>query len=302
MPPEAESNNDPRGDSNGDSPIFVERKLGQSPRRWLAVLAAAVAVGGLCWHASLPVPLGPAQGTALEGQIPTAAAASRKTIRLGTFNIHGCRGPDERRDPDRVAACLEGLDFVALQEVHGPRAWEKIDQAGDLGQRLAMAWLFAPTSRAWYHLDSGNGLLSRLPVTGWQRIPLAGRRDQGYRNVVLLDLVHAGRTIHVLLTHVMTPKDEQQEQLRAVIDLYLALAEPAVLLGDLNCNAQNPQLRRLLATKGVLDPVGQVLGPSASARIDWIIARGLRCVDAGIRENDASDHPLVWAELEQALD
>ena len=32
--------------------------------------------------------------------------------------------------------------------------------------------------------------------------------------------------------------------------------------------------------------------------VDWIIARGLRFADCGSVKNDASDHPLVWAELE----
>ena len=95
---------------------------------------------------------------------------------------------------DRVAECLKGLDFVALQEVHGPRPWQRLDQAGELGQRLGLAWLFAPNTRDWYCLDSGNGLLSGLPVEFWQRIPLADYGGRGFRNAVLVGLQHQDRT------------------------------------------------------------------------------------------------------------
>lgn len=59
----------------------------------------------------------------------------------------------------------------------------------------------------------------------------------------------------------------------------------------------------MLQTPGITDPVGRFLGPErierqAPGRIDWIFARGFRCVDAGIVDNGASGHPMVWAELE----
>jgi endonuclease/exonuclease/phosphatase family metal-dependent hydrolase len=265
----------------------------------------------LTWRASLPAPLGPAQGTTLVGQtrglsrfssaengtVPFATTAAT-TLRIGTFNIHGCKGADGCRDLGRVADCLRGLDFVALNEVHGPRLWQNLDQAGQLGQRLGMAWLFAPNTRTWYHLDSGNGLLSTLPVAAWQRIPLAQSGGRGYRNAVLATLCCGDCTVRVLATHITRHDGDRQEQLRAVIDLYLALAEPAILLGDLNSAADDPQIRHLLAAPGVADCVGERLAQARNSRIDWIFARGLRPLKAGIQDSDASDHPMVWAELQ----
>ena len=103
----------------------------------------------------------------------------------------------------------------------------------------------------------------------------------------------------MLLTHVTRGDDrDRQTQLRTVIALFRALAEPAILLGDMNSQADDPQIRALLDTPGVVDPVGEVLGSEAPSRIDWIITRGLRCLDAGVVETEASDHPLVWAEVE----
>jgi len=261
-----------------------------------------VALGGMAWRASVPAPLGPAQGTRIEGETTRRpATASSRSFRIATFNIHGCKGADGERDVDRVARCLESekLDFVALNEVRGPRLWQDVDQAGRLGQELGLAWLFAPNTRCWHHLDSGNGLLSALPVEFWQRIPLAPRAGRGYRNAALVGLRQGDRTIRVLLTHVTRHDEASREaELREVINLFQSLAEPAILLGDLNSDADDPQMRRLLNSPGVSDPVGQVLGAKTPRRIDWIVARGLRCTDAGIRDDGASDHPLIWAELE----
>ena len=181
--------------------------------------------------------------------------------------------------------------------------FEKQDQAELLGRRLDMAWLFAPSMRQWYFMESGNGLLSKMPVDSWKRIPLVREVDYSYRNAVQVVLRPnddpRGRVINVLLTHINRRYDsERRAQLSEVISMFLALPEPAIFLGDLNSTAEDPQIRQLISSPGVIDAVGQVLGQKASDRIDWIFVRGLQCLDAGIVENDASDHPLVWAELE----
>jgi endonuclease/exonuclease/phosphatase family metal-dependent hydrolase len=272
-------------------------------KRWLLVFLVLLLAGGVVYHASLPAPTGPAQGVALEGQVEHAPT-ERRTLRIATLNIHGGKGRDGQRDLGRVAACLVGLDFVALNEVHGPALWQPENQAEQLGQQLGMAWLFAPASRTWYHVDFGNALVTALPVSFWQRIPLSHQSDHGLRNVVLVGLQFQGRTVHVLLTHISRQDDAEREaQLRAVIALFRSLAEPAILLGDLNSNADDPQIRELLAVPGVSDPVGEILtakspGKTLPERIDWIITRGFRGVDAEIHDCGASDHPLIWAELD----
>ncbi len=87
------------------------------------------------------------------------------------------------------------------------------------------------------------------------------RVDRTHRNAVLLAMEHQGRTIHVLVTHITRRYDsERQAQLRSVIAMYLSLDEPALLLGDMNSDAKDPQIRQLLQTPGITDPVGEGLG------------------------------------------
>jgi endonuclease/exonuclease/phosphatase family metal-dependent hydrolase len=263
---------------------------------YLATLLAALT--GLVWLASRPRPTGPAQGTQLQGQVTGSENQKRQSIRVGTFNIHGCTGADGRRDVARVADCLKALDLAALNEVHGPRFWESEDQAALLGRQLGMQWLFAPATREWLSIDFGNGLLTRLPVESWQRIPLATDNGRGFRNAVLARLAQPGKPISLLLTHISRSDEATRtSQLRQIIDLYLSLPEPAILMGDMNSEASEPEIRRLLAEPGVIDAVGRALGAGAPPRIDWILVRGLRVLDAGLRDDGASDHPLAWAVL-----
>ncbi len=76
------------------------------------------------------------------------------------------------------------------------------------------------------------------------------------------------------------------------------VSEPALLMGDLNGEANDSSVVPILKAPGVKDAVGSVLGANVPAdRIDWIFTKGLETISAGVEKNDASDHPMVWAEL-----
>jgi len=270
-------------------------------RLLVAVALTAVVVAG--YVASTPSGTGPAAGEQLGGHF-LPAANRPTTLRVGTFNIHSGRGSDGLTDLMRTAACLEtaALDLVALQEVRGNRA-SGANQARTLAERLQMAWLYAPAERRWGVLEFGNGLLAAIEVKSWQRVVLPRRFAADHRNAVLAVVEHHGRAIQVLMTHIhRRDQRERDEQLQAAAEMFLSLEKPAILLGDLNCSASEPPLRQLLDTPGVEDAVGQALRRKGAedmpGRVDWIITRGLRAVDAGIVDHGASDHPLVWAELE----
>jgi endonuclease/exonuclease/phosphatase family metal-dependent hydrolase len=269
------------------------RPHGWKRARWLAAAVLALAV----YQSSLRVDCGPESGTRFAGRA-VVAASDKRTIRIATFNIHGGQGIDGRLDLGRTAAALRDFDLVGLNEVHGRYAWEACDQAEWLGRELGTTWLFAPTEERWWHYRFGNAVLSKLPVAFWQRIPLPSRHGRSYRNALLARTNLHGQALNVVVTHFDRgdPRD-RAEQWQAVAGLFLSLAEPAILLGDLNTEETEPPLAQLIAAPGVRDPLREALGEQTPRRIDWILTRGLTTLDAGMLDGGASDHPCIWAEL-----
>jgi hypothetical protein len=56
-------------------------------------------------------------------------------------------------------------------------------------------------------------------------------------------------------------------------------------------------MQRLLKEPGVEDPVGARLSQPVD-RCEFILVKGLHWRDAGLVDNDASDHPVIWVEVE----
>lgn len=272
------------------------RAMARSPWTWLLIVVAAGALAA----SNVRIASGPAAGSAFQG---TAAPvpATQPRVRVGIFNIHGGRGPDQVRDVARTAACIREFDLVGMNEVLGPKLWWQTDQCQQLGELLGTRWLFAPTESRWWDGSFGNGLLTRLPVSAWQRIPLPRGGAHTHRNVVFSTVEIAGRPVHVLLTHLDSRDVERRhEQLRIVGELFLSLESPAILLGDMNTLPDDPQLQQLLARPGVTDALAAGMAEPPPRRIDWILARGLRTVAAGCEDRGASDHPFYWSDLEIA--
>ena len=221
-------------------------------------------------------------------------------LRVGTFNIHSGRGRDRQFNLARTAAVFPTpLDVIGLNEVRG--AWDQSpgsDQAAQLGKLLEMRSIFLPTERRWWHDHFGNGLLTRLPLTQVQRIPLVCTRGKAYRCATLAQFELQSKTVQLLSVHVDSQSD-REHQLRAIISLFLGLQAPAVLIGDLNSTPDDSQMIELLGRPDVFNPLKDAL-PDKRGRqqIDWILARGFQSGSGRLIENDASDHPAAVAELE----
>lgn len=237
----------------------------------------------------------PADATApVDWRGPAPAAGNSDVLRIATFNIHGGRGADGRLDLRRTATQLGDVDVAWLQEVHGGGWTGGVDQAGELGQRLQISAAFLPTERRWWTDHFGNGLLTRLPVDLVQRCPLPGTRGKAFRQAVLTEVMLRNQRVRILGVHVDREQD-RVPQLEIVSRLFLALEPPAILLGDLNTQSDDPALQTLLAAPDVIDPLSEVA--ESRGHIDWILARGLECRKIESVTGDASDHPAVRAEF-----
>lgn len=243
--------------------------------------------GGVLWLGSIRQPADLRQPPALNG-VPRLGALSQKTVKIGVFNIHGCKGNDGVRDLQRVAACLHGLDFVSLHEVRGGYG---SNQAYELGRLSDRAALFAPTEWRWGRNDFGNGLLTNVALQGIHQIPLAMTKHT-YRNALLTSFQFGAQIVQVLIVHIDLMQDRQRQTV-AITNLFSSLKSPAILMGDLNVNADDSHIRKLLAQPGVHNAFANTPGHSR----DWIITKGLTTVSATVDHNNASDHPLIYAEL-----
>jgi endonuclease/exonuclease/phosphatase family metal-dependent hydrolase len=269
-------------------------------RRWRRFAIAALVITVVVVDGAYRHPTGDASGTALSG--PPATQTAGEILHVATFNIAGGVSPiDNRLDLDRTASFLHGLDLVALEEVHENFPGEP-DQAQTLGKDLGLPWLFAPVERRWWHDSFGNGMLTDLPVKDWQRIQTSSKNSSTNRNLIRATVVYDGRPLTVVLSHLDRHADHDAE-LKQVIAAFYAAPLPAILLGDLNTTADQPQLRALNADPTVLNALTlRSKSPIPDINIDWIFTRGLRCLAAGLTDNTASDHRLAWADLESASD
>lgn len=250
---------------------------------------------GLFLWGMYPRPVKEEDGRGADESNLTDPVRSASTARVGTFNIHGGKGRDGRRDLRRTARDLEAVDIAALQEVHD--SWRAPWQLARLAARLRRVALNAPTRRRWFRPHRSNALLTRHPVGRWTRMRLKTHRRQRfhYRNLTVAQ-VALSKPLWVLFTH-LNKEDGREAQLEQVMREFLKYS-PAVLMGDFNMNRDDPPLREYLAREDVIDALGKTLADDDAGRIDWILGRGVKVVDGGVIDTDASDHPLYWCDIE----
>ncbi|MGA8261422.1 MAG: endonuclease/exonuclease/phosphatase family protein [Arenicellales bacterium] len=262
---------------------------------WTAVLLLFVILLGLLLWAAWPRAVKGASGYGADDSwLTSPGAAPSAKVRIGTFNIHGGKGRDGRRDLLRQAEDLQGIDIAVLQEVHD--SWRAPRQLTRLAARLGVATLNAPVRSRWFRRHRSNALLTRYPVGVWTRVPLTEQGDRGFhfRNLTIAQL-RLRQPLWVMFTH-LNRGDGREVQLDKVLQEFLQRS-PAVLMGDFNMTRDDPAMRKCLARPGVRDALGEALENDNPSRIDWILYRGLEVTDAGVIDSGASDHPLYWCDI-----
>jgi endonuclease/exonuclease/phosphatase family metal-dependent hydrolase len=185
------------------------------------------------------------------GAATVSGPASR--LRVATYNIHRCRGWDQRVLPSRIARVLEEVDadIIALQEVvnHAASA-EQPGQACYLAKKLGYECRFGQT-RQLRGRPYGNAVLSRFPITTTKSYDLScGLLEP--RACFQVDVeVSERQSLHLFNVHLGTTHSERQRQARALVSTQILnnpdLRHPRVMLGDFNDWTQGP-VSRLLAS------------------------------------------------------
>lgn len=160
-------------------------------------------------------------------------------LRVATYNIHKCRGLDQRVRPSRIAKVLNELDadIVALQEVVGRGSNSHEDQALHVAEALGYHTAFGENRR---HRGAayGNLLLSRFPVLGFWNYDITARGREP-RGVLRADVeLQGGHVLHLFNVHLGTAWRERSEQARHMVSRRILrnaeLAGSRIVLGDFN--------------------------------------------------------------------
>lgn len=149
-------------------------------------------------------------------------------LRVASYNVHGCRGSDGRKDASRIAAVIAEMqvDTVGLQESDY--------RLNYLAHRLGMQAVPGLTLLR-HDGPYGNALLTRRKVLAVRRLGFtwSGREP---RNALDVDLEVAGETVRVIVTHLGLWPAERRYQVSRLLQVLrqTPIAERVVVLGDIN--------------------------------------------------------------------
>ena len=160
-----------------------------------------------------------------------------RILRVASYNVHGCRGWDGRRDVARIVRILREIDadVIGLQEVESRHGRSEIDQAERFAAALGMACIEGPllhhAKRGWF----GNALLTRLEVHAVRRVLFDSHGGEA-RGAIVCDLVaRDGTCWRVMTTHLDLRSRHRRRQFATLLDqLVPSPRQPTVLMGDFN--------------------------------------------------------------------
>jgi len=238
------------------------------------------------------------------------------TLRVATYNVHGCVGMDRQRSEKRIAEVIASTsaEVVALQELDlGRKRSAGVDQAQLIAEELGWQRLFLPAMQNGDE-QYGNAILSRSPLTLLQALELPGGGSWYCREKRVAIWATAETSVgrmHVINTHFGLGRAECLLQARFLgISLAtIAANEPLLLLGDFN---SLPGSRALTVLRSHLRSVRALLPAAGPCRtfptrfptiaVDHIFVNaGLEptklSVHRGAMARVASDHYPLVAEV-----
>ena len=234
--------------------------------------------------------------------------SDRSPIRVATYNVHACVGPDGRHDPDRVASVIAELDadVVALQEFTYPASVALDTRAPVVLTTLDQyECALGPTRQSVTHCF-GNALLTRHPIVDVHRIDLSMQRREP-RGAIAATIDVGGATLHVLAAHLGLRVRERRYQVRQILDYLDSVRSTLfVVLGDFNDWLPGRSVAHVLDDRLGRPPRPRsfpVFWPAVALDRIWVHpARALRsmAVHSTPTARRASDHLPVVAEIDPA--
>lgn len=176
------------------------------------------------------------------------------TVRVMTYNVHGCRGMDGRYSPHRIARVIaqQEPDIVCLQELDVERGRSgQWDQARTIAQMLQSEYHFHAVNT----LEDGafgNAVLSVHPSRRIDAGPLPQwrpRMNLEPRGVLWVEVEVQGVALQIINTHLSIVHWERLLQVDALLgDRWLQrspVTGPRILCGDFNASGRSRDLQRI---------------------------------------------------------
>ncbi len=228
-----------------------------------------------------------------------------RTLKVISWNVHGCVGADSRRDVDRVARVLSGADadLIGLQEVDCRKPLTSGEtQLERLASLTSLDAVAGPTRHEGEGFF-GNALLSRHSIGDVASIDVSvrGREPRG----ILRGRLRIGKqSVELFNTHFGLNRRERRRQVQRLIEAADALHDATlIVLGDFNeWRARAAALVRLSAAFGAVPAVGTFPSRFPLLALDrvWVRPRtALKSVSAMQTPlaKVASDHLPIRADV-----
>jgi endonuclease/exonuclease/phosphatase family metal-dependent hydrolase len=248
---------------------------------------------------------------ASESELANAAIATKKTLRVMSYNIHVGVGMDKKLDLERIAAVIihENPDIVGLQEVdRGVKRTEGKDEIAELAKLTRMDFSFA------HNLDYQGGqygvaILSRHLIQRSDHQRYENNRESERRGMLRVEVEFDRKILNFATTHLDYQFEDgrlfETEQLLRLLD---HVSGPLIVAGDFNDEPSGSAYKLMLSKfqDGWIQAKAKGEGLTYPAdkpvkRIDYVFVRAsdkMRVKKAWVVETLASDHLPLMAEVE----
>lgn len=200
-----------------------------------------------------------------------------------------------------IASAISEFDIVALQEVDaGSLRSSFINQIEYLANKGGFEYWYSQTNREiGFITKHSNGLLSKYQPYEVSQYKLPGRIPG--RGAMVVRYGHPDNPLIIVIAHLALGKRTRRKQLEFISEI-VNCYQHVVVMGDLNCQPESPELTFLLNTTNLLEPThGLKTFPSwrPAKRIDHIlVSPSLKINDIHVLDHQLSDHLPIAVRLQ----